>query len=133
VIEWKPAYSVGIASVDKQHRTLVSIIGHLQEAMLEGRTKEIVGPLFFAMNNYTQFHFEAEEQLLKENGYPGWESHRELHAGLIAQLKDLEKKYTDGTLHAGAPLMLFLKTWLVDHIGAHDQEFAAFLKEKGAS
>ena len=111
VVEWKPTYSLGIASIDKQHKMLVSIIGHLQEAMLEGRTKEVVVPLIFTMNRYTQYHFDYEEQLLKENGYPGCESHRDLHAG--------------------SPVMLFLKTWLVDHIGDQDQQFAAFLKEKG--
>jgi hemerythrin len=133
LIEWNSAYSLDIASIDSQHRLLVSIIGHLQEAMLEGRTKEIVGPLFDAMNRYTKYHFESEEQLLEKNGYPGLESHRELHASLIATLKELEQKYVAGSLHAGAPLMHFLKTWLLDHIGAHDKEFAAFLKEKGVS
>ena len=33
-IEWSPAYSIEIPSIDSQHRLLVSIIGQLQEAML---------------------------------------------------------------------------------------------------
>jgi len=50
LIEWKPAYSIGIAPIDSQHQLLVSIIRNLQEAMLEGRAKEVVITLLGAMN-----------------------------------------------------------------------------------
>ena len=70
LIEWDARYSVGIESIDSQHRLLVSMIRHLQEAMLDSRTGEVVAPLFNAMRQYTKFHFEYEEQLLKEHEYP---------------------------------------------------------------
>lgn len=131
LIEWKPDYSVNIESIDSQHQALVSIIGRLRGAMLEGKTRQIVAPLFTAMNRYAKYHFEYEEQLLEDNGYPDLESHRNEHAKLVEELKDLESKYVNGTLHAGAPLMHFLRTWLLDHIGGHDQAYAAFLNERG--
>lgn len=133
LIQWKPEYSVSIESIDNQHRSLVAIIGHLQTAMLEGRTNQIIAPLFNAMNQYTKFHFEYEEQLMAENGYPGLSAHREEHALLVEQLKDLEMKYVNGSLHAGAPLMQFLRNWLLEHICAHDKGYSAFLREKGVS
>lgn len=133
VIEWRPDYSVNIESIDSQHQALVSIIGRLQVAMLEGKTRQIVAPLFTAMNRYTKYHFEYEEKLLESNGYPSLESHRAEHAKLVKELKDLESKYIHGTLHAGAPLMHFLRTWLLDHICVHDKEYGAFLSGKGVS
>jgi len=133
LIEWKPEYSVEIDSIDKQHQALVSIIGHLQEAMLEGKTKQVVSPLFAAMNQYTKYHFDYEERLLEENGYPGLESHRAEHARLIERLKELENKYLQGSLHAGAPLMQFLRTWLFDHICVHDRQYGAYLKQSRCS
>jgi hemerythrin-like metal-binding protein len=133
VIEWRPEYSVSIDSIDKQHRSLVAIIGHLQTAMLEGRTKQVVAPLFTAMNQYTKFHFEYEEQLMEKNGFESLDSHRREHARLIEQLQQLETKYMNGTLNAGAPLMQFLRTWLLDHICGHDKGYSAFLREKGVS
>lgn len=130
LIEWKPEYSVAIDSIDKQHQALVALIAHLQEAMLEGRTKQVVGPLFASMNRYTKYHFAFEEKLLEENAYPGLEAHRQEHARLIAELKELEAKYLQGTLHAGAPLMKLLRSWLVDHICVHDKEYGVFLSTK---
>jgi hemerythrin-like metal-binding protein len=130
VIEWKPEYSVAIESIDKQHQALVALIAHLQQAMLEGRTKQAVGPLFASMNRYTKYHFAYEERLLEENAYPGLEAHRQEHARLVAELKELESKYLQGTLHAGAPLMKLLRSWLVDHICVHDKEYGSFLTAK---
>ncbi|HEX5230257.1 MAG TPA: bacteriohemerythrin [Bryobacteraceae bacterium] len=131
VVEWKQEYSVHIPSIDKQHRSLVAIIGHLQTAMLEGRTKQIIAPLFQSMNQYTKFHFEYEEQLLEQNGFPDLAAHRQEHARLVQQLKLLEAKYLNGSLNAGAPLMQFLRNWLLDHICAHDKGYSEYLREKG--
>jgi hemerythrin-like metal-binding protein len=133
VIEWKPEYSVAVEAIDKQHQALVALIAHLQEAMLEGRTKQVVGPLFASMNRYTKYHFAFEEKLLEENGYPGLEAHRNEHARLIAELKELESKYLQGSLAAGAPLMKFLRTWLVNHICVHDKEYGVYLSGKSHS
>jgi hemerythrin-like metal-binding protein len=133
IIEWQPAYNLNISSIDKQHRMLVSIIQQLQEAMLEARVGEIVGPLFKAMNQYTKFHFQYEEQLLEKHGYADLEPHRKQHAALVRELQQLEKKYGSGELSAGAPVMQFLRTWLLDHIGEHDKAYASFLREKGVS
>ncbi len=133
LIEWKPEYSVAIESIDKQHQALVALIAHLQQAMLEGRTKQVVGPLFASMNRYTTYHFAYEERLLEENAYPGLDAHRQEHARLIAELKELESKYIQGSLHAGAPLMKLLRSWLVDHICVHDKEYGVFLSTKDGS
>ncbi len=133
LIEWKPEYSVAIESIDKQHQALVALIAHLQQAMLEGRTKQVVGPLFASMNRYTTYHFAYEERLLEENAYPGLDAHRQEHARLIAELKELESKYLQGSLHAGAPLMKLLRSWLVDHICVHDKEYGVFLSTKDGS
>ena len=130
MIEWKPEYSVSIESIDKQHQALVALIAHLQQAMLEGRTKQVVGPLFASLNRYVKYHFAFEEKLLEENAYPGLQAHRLEHGRLIAELRVLESKYLGGSLHAGAPLMKLLRSWLVDHICVHDKEYGVFLCAK---
>jgi hemerythrin len=133
LIEWKPAYNVNVAAIDSQHHVLVSLIRHLQEAMLQGRAKQVIAPLFNAMNQYMKFHFEYEEALLEEHNYPHLNLHREQHAALSARLQDMEMKYATGQLSAGAPLLQFLRSWLIDHVGEHDQKYAEFLRQKGVS
>jgi len=132
LIEWDQAYSVQVPSIDGQHRVLISKIRELQEAMFEGRGGKVVGPLFAAMNKYTKYHFQYEEQLLKKHGYVELESHQQEHAALIAQLHELEARYASGELTAGTPVLQFLRNWLLDHIGDHDKKYSNFLRRKGA-
>jgi hemerythrin len=133
LIEWNPAYSVRVAEIDRQHQTLVSLIRQLQEAMLEGRAREVVVQLFSSMNEYTKVHFAFEEQLLKTHKYPELEAHRLQHSRLVARLEELEEKYATGELSAGTPLLHFLRNWLIDHIGNQDQDYAKFLSQEGVS
>ena len=133
LIEWSPVFNVGVPSIDSQHQLLVSLIKKLQQAMLEGRTKEVVVPLFRALNQYTQLHFAHEEELLREYGYPEVAAHHAQHANLITKLQDLEDQFAAGRLTAGAPIMQFLRNWLTDHICDHDKKFASLLKQKGVS
>jgi hemerythrin-like metal-binding protein len=133
LIEWNSSYSVGIPSIDAQHQVLVSIIRQLQEGMLENRASAVVAPLIEAMRQYTKFHFEYEESLLREHEYPALDAHCHLHVELVNTLQDFAEKYETGRLNAGAPLMQFLRRWLLDHIGAHDQQYAPFLREKGVA
>lgn len=132
LIEWKPEYSVGVESIDKQHQLLVSMIAHLNEAMLEGRTRQIIEPLFTALHRYTQFHFEFEEQLLQSTGYAEFEPHRASHLALLNDLKELEAKYVQGSLTAGAPLMQFLRQWLIGHICHKDKEYGPHVRQHSA-
>ena len=133
MIEWNATYSVDIPSIDSQHQLLVSMIGQLQEAMLDGRAREVVVPLIAAMNKYAAFHFGYEEELLAAHGYPDLKRHHEQHAILVDELGEIEQKYSSGRLNAGGPLLQFLRSWLVDHICDHDKEFSGFLKSKGVS
>ena len=133
LIEWNSNYSVDVPSIDNQHQQLVAIIRRLQEAMLDNGTRKVLAPLFSDMRQYAKYHFAFEEQLLKEHGYPNLELHRSQHVALAAKLQELEEKYTAGGLKAGAPLMQFLRSWLLDHICANDKDYATFLKEKNAT
>ena len=133
LIQWNSAYSVDIATIDSQHKMLVSMIRQLQEGMMTGRAKEYVAPLIGIMTDYTNYHFTYEEKLLEQHGYANLAAHRQEHAGLITQLQEIKEKYASGRLQAGAPLLHFLRNWLLDHICLHDMAYAGFLKEKGVS
>lgn len=133
LIEWQPDYSVNIPSIDKQHQYLVTVIRQLQEAMLEGRARDFIGHVFEEMNLYTKFHFQFEEDLLEKHQYPELPGHHGRHAELIDQLHGLAQQHAEGKLNAGAPVMHFLRSWLLDHICECDKGYAAFLKQKGVA
>jgi hemerythrin-like metal-binding protein len=132
LIEWSNELSVGIDSIDEQHKKLVNMINALNEAMLTGSSNELLGKIFTGLAAYTQKHFSYEENMFAEYGYTNSEEHKRQHNELIAQVVELKEKFMDnpqGTI--SADLMQFLKRWLTNHIMRTDKEYTEFLLSKG--
>ncbi len=132
LIEWTAELSVGIESIDEQHKKLVNMINALNDAMLTNSSNELLGKIFTGLAAYTQKHFAYEENMFAEYGYTDSEEHKRQHNELIAQVVELKEKFIEnpqGTM--SADLMLFLKRWLTNHIMRTDKEYAEFLLSKG--
>ena len=131
VVTWSDTYATHIPSVDRQHQALVELISRLQRAMLGARTKEELPGLLEKLIEYTKFHFAWEEKLLEEQGYPDLAKQRAEHAILTEQVLELQRKWDANRLTVGAPVMVFLRHWLTDHIVGSDHLYAALLKKNG--
>lgn len=134
LIEWSAELSVGIDSIDEQHKKLVNMINALNDAMLLGQSNELLEKIFSGLAAYTQKHFAYEENLFAEHGYSDSEDHKRQHQELINQVVELKTKFVEspqGTI--SADLMLFLKRWLTNHIMRSDKEYSEFLREKGVN
>jgi len=132
LIEWTAELSVGIDSIDEQHKKLVNMINALNDAMLTDSSNELLGKIFTGLAAYTQKHFSYEENMFAEYGYSDSEEHKRQHNELIAQVVELKEKFMEnpqGTI--SADLMLFLKRWLTNHIMRTDKDYAEFLISKG--
>lgn len=132
LIEWSNELSVGIDSVDEQHKKLVNMINALNDAKLTGGSNELLGKIFSGLAAYTQKHFAYEENMFAEYGYSDSVEHKKQHNELIAQVVELKEKFMEnpqGTMND--ELMLFLKRWLTNHIMRTDKEYSEFLISKG--
>lgn len=132
LIEWSDELSVGINSIDEQHKKLVNMINALNDAMLSGSSNELLGKIFTGLANYTQKHFSYEENMFAEYGYPDSVEHKRQHSALISQVVSLQQKFVENPQRTmSADLMLFLKRWLTNHIMKTDKEYTDFLLSKG--
>ncbi len=132
LIEWSSELSVGIDSIDEQHKKLVNMINALNDAQLTGSSNELLGKIFTGLAAYTQKHFTYEENMFAEHGYSDSQEHKRQHNELISQVVELKEKFMEnpqGTINAD--LMQFLKRWLTNHIMRTDKEYAEFLISKG--
>lgn len=132
LIEWSAELSVGINSIDEQHKKLVNMINALNDAMLTDSSHAILGKIFTGLATYTQQHFTYEENMFAEYGYVDSVEHKRQHSELIAQVLELKQRFIEnpqGTM--SVDLMLFLKRWLTNHIMRTDKEYAEFLISKG--
>lgn len=133
LIQWNDQLSIGIDSVDKQHKVLINLLNKLNDAIADGNADLILAEIFDGLSAYTIKHFAYEEGLFKKYKYNGTEAHKHEHAKLIKQVKNLRQKMDAGDLMVNVEVLDFLKEWLTYHILISDKAFAPFLIEKGVT
>lgn len=133
LIDWSEELTVGVRTIDEEHRQLVQIINDLHVAMLEHREKAFMSRLFTELVDRTKAHFAAEEALLQEHGYPAEASHRDEHRHLAERVIDLKEDFDAGNTAVTLEVMRFLREWLIKHIVSADRDFAPFLAARGVT
>lgn len=131
LIEWSQELTVGIDSIDSQHKKLVNMINALDEGLALGHSDEVLTKVFKGLLAYTDHHFSYEEQLFDQHGYKDTPAHRAEHDALRQQVIDLKDKMEAGGFMLGIETMNFLKSWLTNHILKSDAAYAPFLICRG--
>lgn len=127
-IRWTKSLSVGIESIDEQHKELFRRTGAFLEG-LEGRSRQDVGILLSYLRSYAVTHFGDEEEAMREARYPGYKEHKAQHDGFIRELlaltREQEKRGGEGV--APGELGRRVRKWLVDHVSRTDMQMARYL------
>ena len=129
-LQWEDRLTVGIPSIDNQHRQLFDRVNRLFVAASERAPKEEMENLFIALVSATLEHFRHEESLLEKNHYPRLDEHKVEHEKLVGEIKELLFKYHIGVMSLGPDLFSFLERWLVRHIETSDLAYAPLLTGK---
>jgi hemerythrin len=130
-VDWTDRLAVGVASVDSQHKQLVSLINKLHEAMLGGQGQAVLGQVAAELVAYTRLHFTHEEQLLRTAGYQDLPAHHAVHDKLTAEVAAFNQRLQGKQTVLTMDMMAFLRTWLTDHIMQTDQKYASTLVRAG--
>lgn len=130
-LEWNDRYSVGIQSIDNDHKKLIHLINNLQTAIDYKTDEQFEKQTLDEVIDYTQYHFKREEDLMEENEYPDFIPHKETHARMINQVNAYVEAYEKGDNTALEALLGYLKSWLIKHINGTDQEYSEYLISKG--
>ncbi|MFN4216553.1 MAG: bacteriohemerythrin [Brevinematales bacterium] len=130
-ISWNESMSVGVAEFDAHHQKLVSLVNKLFDAMKAGKAREVVGDILKELMEYTRYHFDAEERLMKEYRYPAFVTHRLEHEKLMQDVSTFYQKFQGGDVFLSLDIMNFLKDWLAKHILESDMAYKPFFNQKG--
>ncbi len=131
-IDWKDEYSVGIESIDEQHKKLINLINTLQTIVDYSTGEEFERECLAAVVDYTKTHFVYEEGLMRKYGYPDFEAHKAQHQKMIDKVDELLEEYEKQPESAMRSALDFLKQWLIRHINGTDKQYSEFLISKGA-
>jgi hemerythrin len=120
LLQWNDRYSVGVASVDHEHRELIDLINRLYaEAAAQGSKEAIVnffGDLFKAISS----HFALEESLMRQRGYDHFTLHKTDHERLLDELRDIMEDFEASARTDPERLAQCLDAWFSRHFESHD-------------
>jgi len=132
-VSWDDEMSVGIAQIDEDHKKLLTLINHLQTAVYYPTGEAFERQALKDLVDYTQTHFQREEELMSRHEYPDFDAHKREHEEMIVRVGQFLERYEkdrEGTIEA---MTQFLKAWLLTHIAGTDQKYRPYLHARGVS
>ncbi len=132
-VEWKDEYSVGIDSIDRQHKKLIALINSLQTAVNYSAGAEYEQEALDELVDYTRTHFGYEEELMEKHGYPDFTTHRAEHELMISRVEQVLAEYKRNPDTAMQNAIDFLRDWLINHINGTDKQYSKFLIDRGVT
>ncbi len=131
MVIWDNVMEVHIESIDVQHRTLVALINELQNVIDNGGPQVMVGSVLSKVIDYTNFHFEHEENCLIVGCYTRFKEHQCIHNEISQKLKQLEREYLNGIPGVAPRVLELLQRWAMEHIMKTDQLYSKQLVNAG--
>ncbi len=133
IIKWDDSLSVQVKELDEQHKKFIESVNEFHDALLHVESDQLHDfkkKALESMREYAVFHFIAEEQYMKEIGYPDLDKHKKIHDQFISKLREYEVKFSSGKLIFNSEIMKTLKNWLHDHLLTEDRKYSAFALKK---
>ncbi len=120
---WHDIYSVGVPSIDAQHKRLFDIANRFHDAYVARSDRETLLRVFNELIDYTATHFNQEEDFMRRHHYPDFEQHREQHQKLIRLVLNYRTLLERNEVEAEQRAMDFIKLWLNGHILGSDRNY----------
>ncbi len=83
--------------------------------------REGVGRALEELAQYAEYHFGAEEKLMKQHRCAGLADQQAAHGQLINQVRVLREQFAAGQQGLGVEVLGVLKDWLINHIQRKDK------------
>lgn len=121
---WKPEYSVHDIALDSHHRHLFAMLNSVYEHVMNSTELDSVVPKIDELSDYTGYHFSAEEQHMRDTGYPGINGHIAQHREFTGKIKALRENYQNNDLEVTREFIIILGEWLLGHVLKEDRKYS---------
>ena len=131
LMTWNSKYSVGVDTLDIQHKALIRALNELHAASMRGEARKVAGPLMRQIISIASEHFSAEERLMESTGFAGFAGHRAKHQELAGKIAEFVARHEKGDTTVYVQLLYFMRDWQTKHMQNEDQEYAPWLSAHG--
>jgi len=135
-VVWSNQYSVGVQTIDEQHKGLFALTNDLYDACQEegGIETDHFKDILQKAVSYVAMHFSTEEKIMLKIGDPNYENHQNEHDIFVKKVMKEAANLNQGGEDTPGIFMNFLRDWISKHVMGTDVRIGqhiAVLKEKG--
>ena len=123
IIKWRDTYNTGVDQFDREHHKIVELINAMFLAIRNKSNLEEVSPLLEEVLDYTSYHFDNEEKVMRDTNYPELETHIEEHRKLKEQSLQFKELLKENFSEQSIKFYRFLRDWLINHILDCDKKY----------
>jgi hemerythrin len=126
--EWDDRYLLGHRAMDDTHQEFVALV----DALLTAGDGHFPAALdAFAL--HAERHFEQENQLMDQHGFPARDCHVTEHDKVLASVREVQALVAGGDVEIGRELAQALVDWFPGHADYMDSALATWLVKKVAN
>jgi len=120
LLQWKPEYSVGIQSMDDEHREMIDLINSTYEKLKSDTDADQVEDCLGEILSTISMHFALEERIMRKAGYGEFQAHKDDHELLLDRLRDLMDDFFVDPTNGSSRLEQSLSDWFAGHFSTFD-------------
>ena len=124
---WDQNFVTGLPQVDEQHHRLVNLFNEFSHSLFlsDANRKTLATDTFERVLDYTRYHFQDEETLMRTEGVDPRHvhAHHAMHKQFVVQVKSMWER-RNAMADPNESLVGFLTSWLSLHILGIDQSLA---------
>lgn len=124
--EWDGKYMTGLPDIDKHHQHLFNLIQKAFHDHNRGASDQGVKKLLDELMEYAAYHFSSEEIMMGEIGYPKLLEHCSEHTIFTNKVEELLELYQTFGGSVLTSILIFLNTWLTQHILQKDMDYVHY-------
>ncbi|MDO8606617.1 MAG: hemerythrin family protein [Phaeospirillum sp.] len=122
---WLCEYELGHPEIDRDHRALIEVLAILSMGYCD---RDLVDTQVKILERYVIDHFEHEESLMRQGGFPELAHHLDLHAQFRADVKRMRAEWVAGeNPDLQAEIAAELSHWLINHIQGADRAYIPWI------
>jgi len=127
-LQWKDEYSVGIESMDDEHREMISLINSTYDKLGPDADPEQIDDCLAEIFNTISMHFALEERIMRNAAYAEFEAHKNDHEELLDRLRDLMDDFYADPVTGTKTLEQSLSDWFAGHFSTFDARLHGLLE-----
>jgi len=127
LLQWKPSFTLGVASVDTEHRGMINTINSVYATLEDEHSELEVNRVLGEIHAQISAHFALEERLMRAAGYAEYAQHKDSHEQLLDQIRDLMDSFSADPVAGRILLQESLSNWFGLHFATFDARLHSHL------